>query len=131
MREPLIGHGHARPTANLFAAKGRDLLARLQLPEPWQGTVAASLALIETLDEQVDNLERELRRLGADHAYIPLPLSIPGIGWVLAYTIASEIGDIARFASPCKLPSRATGGLKRSTLACRAGSESRGSQGGR
>jgi transposase len=25
------------------------------------------------------------------------------VGWVLAYTIASEIGDIARFASPKKL----------------------------
>jgi transposase len=61
------------------------------------------LAGIETLDEQIDNLERELRRLGADHQYIPLLRTIPGIGWVLAYTIASEIGDITRFASPRKL----------------------------
>jgi transposase len=30
-------------------------------------------------------------------------LTVPGVGWVLAYTIASEIGDIARFASPKKL----------------------------
>ena len=28
---------------------------------------------------------------------------MPGVGWVLAYTIASEIGDIRRFASPKKL----------------------------
>ena len=34
---------------------------------------------------------------------IPLLLSCPGIGWVLAFTIASELGDIARFASPRKL----------------------------
>ena len=34
---------------------------------------------------------------------MPLLLTIPGIGWVLAYTIAAEIGDIARFASPRKL----------------------------
>src|SRR5207249_4459883 len=27
----------------------------------------------------------------------------PGVGWVLGYTIAAEIGDIARFASPQKL----------------------------
>jgi Transposase IS116/IS110/IS902 family len=26
-----------------------------------------------------------------------------GVGWVLAYTIASEIGDVRRFASPKKL----------------------------
>jgi transposase len=30
-------------------------------------------------------------------------LTVPGIGWVLAYTIAAEIGDISRFASPRKL----------------------------
>jgi transposase len=30
-------------------------------------------------------------------------MTVPGIGWVLAYTIGSEIGDIARFASPKKL----------------------------
>jgi transposase len=30
-------------------------------------------------------------------------LTVPGIGWVLAYTIAAEIGDIGRFPSPRKL----------------------------
>jgi transposase len=30
-------------------------------------------------------------------------LSAPGIGWVLAFTIAAEIGQIERFASPEKL----------------------------
>jgi len=35
--------------------------------------------------------------------YVPLLMSVPGIAWVLGYTIASEIGDIQRFASPKKL----------------------------
>jgi transposase len=30
-------------------------------------------------------------------------MSAPGIGWVLAFTIAAEIGEISRFASPRKL----------------------------
>jgi transposase len=30
-------------------------------------------------------------------------LTVPGIGWVLAYTIAAEIGDIGRFPTPRKL----------------------------
>ena len=34
---------------------------------------------------------------------IPMLMTVPGVGWVLAYTIASEIGDIRRFASPKKL----------------------------
>jgi len=28
---------------------------------------------------------------------VPLLLTVPGIGWVLAFTIAAEIGDISRF----------------------------------
>ena len=34
---------------------------------------------------------------------MPLLCTVPGIAWVLAYTIASEIGDITRFATPRKL----------------------------
>ena len=34
---------------------------------------------------------------------MPLLLTAPGIGWVLAFTIAAEIGDINRFPSPKKL----------------------------
>jgi transposase len=34
---------------------------------------------------------------------VPLLLTCPGIAWILAFTIASEIGDIARFATPTKL----------------------------
>ena len=103
IHQTLIAHGQARPTANLSTQKGRRLLAGLELLEPWQGTVQASLALIEALDEHIDSIERELRALGAEHRYIPLLRTIPGIAWVLAYTIASEIGDIGRFASPRKL----------------------------
>src|SRR5436190_8410917 len=73
------------------------------MPEPWQGTVEASLRLIDELDREIGECERELRRLGADHRYVPLLLTVPGIGWVLAYTIAAELGDIGRFASPRKL----------------------------
>ena len=47
--------------------------------------------------------ERELRRLGADHRYIPLLTTLPGVAWALGYTIAAEIGETARFPSPRKL----------------------------
>ena len=30
-------------------------------------------------------------------------MTVPGISWILAYTIAAEIGDITRFESPKKL----------------------------
>jgi transposase len=59
--------------------------------------------LIDDLTRRIDELESELKRLGADHRYLPLLLTVPGIGWVLGYTIASEIGEIARFPTASKL----------------------------
>lgn len=43
-----------------------SVLERLPVPEPWQGTLQASLILIDSLDEQIDQLDRQLRTLGAD-----------------------------------------------------------------
>jgi transposase len=99
----LFQHGIANGRSDLFGAGGSVFGERLRLPEPWNTTLPASLALIETLDEQIEACERELRTLGASHAYVPLLISCPGIGSILAYTIASEIGDIGRFATPRKL----------------------------
>src|SRR6266487_3570518 len=99
----LFQHGVPSPGSDLFGAGGRALLERLQLPEPWASTVAASLELIDLLDERISSCESELRALGAEHRYIPLLMTCPGIGWVLAFTIASEIGEIGRFQSPRKL----------------------------
>jgi transposase len=99
----LIAHGHPCPVADLFGARGRALLGSFALPEAWQASTQAGLRLIEQLDEEIGACEAELRRLGADHAYVPLLMTTPGIAWVLAYTIASEIGEIERFASPKKL----------------------------
>src|SRR5215216_4684969 len=99
----LLAHGRPCPLSDLFGASGRALLERLALPEPWAGTLRASLRLIDELEQEIAACEHELQRLGADHRYVPLLMTVPGIGWVLAYTIAAEIGDIARFPAPHKL----------------------------
>jgi transposase len=99
----LITFGHSVPVADLFGIAGRDLLRRLDLPEPWATTLGRSLAIVDELDREIDGCEAELRALGADHPYIPLLVTVPGIGWTLAYTIASELGDIRRFPSPKRL----------------------------
>jgi transposase len=99
----LLTHGKPCPVSDLFGVRGRELLAGLRLPEPWASDVEASLRLIDELVREIEACEAELRRLGAGHRYVPLLTTIPGIAWVLAYTIAAEIGDIARFPSPRKL----------------------------
>ena len=99
----LITFGQPCPVSDLFGHAGRELLDRLAIPDPWRRTVDASLILIDEIDMQVAQLTVELRRLGADHRYVPLLVTVPGVGWVIAFTIATEIGDIERFASPTKL----------------------------
>ena len=99
----LLAFGHTCPVSDLFGTSGRRLLERLEFPDPWRDGVLAAVAMIDDLDGEITAIDRELRQLGADHRYIPLLMSAPGIAWVLGYTIAAEIGDIHRFASPTKL----------------------------
>ena len=99
----LISFGRPCPVTDLFGVAGREHLAKLDLPEPWRGNIDASLVLIDQLEAQIDEVDQKLRSSGADHPYVPLLLTVPGVGWVLAFTIAAEIGEISRFASPEKL----------------------------
>ena len=99
----LINFGRPCPVTDLFGLEGRELLARLEVPEPWRGNVAASLALIDDLEAQIADANRRLKDGHAEHPYVPLLLTVPGVGWVLAFTIAAEIGEIERFPSPEKL----------------------------
>ena len=73
-------------------------------PDPWRCDVLAAVALIDDLDRQIAGIERELQ--GARRRSplrVSLLQTVPGIAWVLGYTIAAEIGDIERFATPTKL----------------------------
>jgi len=101
----LFQHGIQAPAGELFGAGGWRFLERLQLAEPWQTSLQTSLALIQVLDEEIAAQERALRRLGADHRYVRLLTTCPGIAWVLGYTIAAELGEIRRFRTPAKLVS--------------------------
>jgi len=120
----LLTHGKPCPVSDLFGVRGRQLLARLGLPEPWQATIEASMRLIDELEREISDCERELRRLGADHRYVPLLLTVPGIGWVLAYdrgtlglarsdapvSAVDPVDDDAAVFVRCLLPREVTGG---------------------
>ena len=99
----LMSFGHPCPVSDLFGLAGRELLDSFAIPQPWRGTVDASLYLIDYLDSEIDAIERDTARQRPDHPYVPLLLTVPGIGCVLAFTIAAEIGDITRFPTAKKL----------------------------
>ena len=99
----LINWGKPCPVTDLFGVEGRRLLDELEVPEPWRGSIDASLLLIDDLDAQIAKISAELKLSGVGHRYTPLLMTAPGIGWVLGHTIGAEIGEIERFASPKKL----------------------------
>lgn len=96
----MITFGHPCPVTDLFGLAGRELLDRLEVPQPWRASIDASLELIDYLERQIAQINKQLRSGGADHPYVPLLLTVPGIGWVLAFTIAAEIGDITASHQP-------------------------------
>ena len=98
----LISFGRPCQVTDLFGVAGRQQLARLDLPEPWRGNIDASLLLIDRLEAQVDEVNAKLRSSGADHPYLPLLLTVPGVGWVLALRSPPRSAR-SRFASPQKL----------------------------
>ena len=100
----LITFGHPCPVTDLFGVAGRELLDRLDDP--------AAVARDRRRQPAADRRPRRARSTTINRScgpraptirYVPLLMTVPGIGWVLAFTIAAEIGDIDRFASPKKL----------------------------
>ena len=98
----LITFGHPVPVSDLFGVRGRELLASLAIPEPWATTLVTALRMIDELETEIGAIERSFRRHGIDHPTAALLRTIPGVSWILGYTLAAEIGDIARFSSAKK-----------------------------
>lgn len=92
-----------------YGARARtELHARLaQLPPQTRWTADQLLAQLNFVEGQVTALEQRLDKLIELTPAMQLLRSLPGIGVILAATIALEVGDIARFASAERLASYA------------------------
>jgi transposase len=80
-----------------------ELLIERGIPEVWRRSIAESVAIVSMLDQRLIPLEQELRPLARADPRVQLLVTIPGVGDLLGLTIASEIGEISRFASARKL----------------------------
>jgi transposase len=87
----------------LRAPDAMALLEQRGVPEVWRRSIAEALAVIDLLDERITPIDQELGPLARADARVVLLDTIPGVGELLGLTIASEIGDVARFGSPRKL----------------------------
>jgi transposase len=87
----------------LRAPDAMVLLEQHGMPAVWRRSIAEALDVIDLLDARITPIDHELRPLARGDARVVLLDTIPGIGDLLGLTLASEIGDVARFGSPRKL----------------------------
>ena len=97
----LAGYNLISPDVDLFGAKGREFLqeVREDLRPAAQKVIADNLRLIDQLNEQIGELEREIPLTEEQAENIKQLMSMPGIGTVSAMAILAEIGQIWRFKS--------------------------------
>ena len=91
------------PLNRLRKADGLELLERRGVPEVWRDSVREMLETIDYLDERVASLDAVLRPLATRDERARLLTTIPGVGPLLALTIATVVGDISRFGSASRL----------------------------
>ena len=60
---------------------------------------------LDEVVEQIERLEKRMRKVFGETEDVKRLMTLPGIGFILAVVIASEIGDIGRFSSPERLAS--------------------------
>jgi len=88
----------ARISSNQIKRLTEDGIDLLALPADVGLAIKSNVAVITTLNEQIERLERRLRESVGPRRDYALLHSVPGIGNILATTILLEIGTIERFA---------------------------------
>jgi transposase len=93
----------ARQTGSRISSRAvkqltEETLKSFELPENVTEAMAANVAVIQTLNVQIDKLEARLRSQLRPHADFALLTTTPGIGEILATTVMLETGTIERFA---------------------------------
>jgi transposase len=87
----------------LLTASGRRWLDGLALHSHARAYVERTLAVMEALAAQLDDLEAELRRHAHDNPRCRALMTIYGVGPILACHLLAEIGDAVRFRRPRQL----------------------------
>jgi transposase len=90
-------HG-ARMTSNAVKRLTCEAIDQMSLPSDVALAIKTNLAVIVTLSEQIDVLEKRLQESVKPRLEYGLLTSVPGIGGILATIILLETGPIDRFA---------------------------------
>src|ERR1700722_2366461 len=109
-------HGILHEFSDLFGKKGMAFLKGLcqargeapaapgvQLSSSGRGTLGGYLKLLAQVRQQVAHVTKLIRPMVSRSEEGERWRSLPGISWVLAYTILAEVGPSSRFANSRKL----------------------------
>jgi transposase len=94
-----LQHGYS----DLFGKQGLEWLSNLRLEGVDQTVLETNLALLKTLDEQIEHVTHQIAKTACNEEDVRILITMPGIDFYSAMIIASEIGDIKRFATQWKL----------------------------
>ncbi len=89
----------------LFTNKGIEWLNSQKLSMVDRQLVNSYLKEIATVDEIIDDVEKQMARLAVEDKRVELLLGFTGIDYYGALLLLYEIGDITRFSNPKKLVS--------------------------
>lgn len=89
--------------SDLFGKTGRAFLDELELESPYWENLDRQLRIIDLLTSEIEEIDKRIARQVRQDPQAKRLTTIPGIGFILAYLITTEVGEITRFSSAKKL----------------------------
>jgi len=95
--------------SDIFVGKGREMLEKSlqELPPETRLSVQQELHLLDQVEEEIKQTERRIAEVIKKNHSMQLLETMPGVGPILAITIALEMGDVRRFPTGEKFASYA------------------------
>lgn len=85
------------PVNTLFSSSGQQWLADCSLPAFERTLIESDLRLIESVDKEIDMLEKLLREEAWKAPRVRLLMTIPGVDYCTSLTLMAALGDLSRF----------------------------------
>lgn len=94
---------------DIFGRSGREQMALTikKFPSETRYTLRSLLRELDMIESRIKRIEKRMKKVFSKTEQVSRLMTLPGIGLILAVTIANEIGDIARFATAQRLASYA------------------------
>lgn len=126
----LSKNGILCPYSHIFGKKATSWLSSLSLRPSYKKALDGYLQVASSLREEIEEVEKEIKRLAEEDERALLLMTMPGISYYSALLVLSEIGEIERFPSAGQLCSYAglvpsvysSGGITRTGRITKTGS---------